>query len=468
MTRGTKALVVTSIGVSMSALDTTIVNVARDTIGRSFNASESAVSWVLSGYSIVFAAVLLTAGRIADRYGRKKIYTVGLLAFITASGLCALAPTLPILIAARALQAVGGALLSPAALALVLPEFPLENRSAAIAVWGAIGSIGAGAGPVLGSLLLRAFGWRSAFFINLPVGLVAFVLGRKLLHESKDEAATGIPDPVSIVAGVGSVGILALAITKGNEWGYLSPRSTVCFIAAAALLPLFVWRCRTAKLPVLDLRLFKQRAFAVGNVSVLFFGLPFYGQLVGNITFLQRTWHYSVLGSGLASVPPPVIAFLTSRAAGRWCDRIGHRLVAIPGAVILALSLFLHAAFDPVTPAYWRTYGPFSLLTGFGLGILISTLQSSACKYLPRDRFAMGSAFFTTIRQLGSALAIAITVALLTRPALGVMHNARTAWVVQGASSLMVGVLMVTLYRPPSTSDDVGQGMAALPTNHIA
>ena len=296
MTSGTKALVVTSIGVSMSALDTTIVNVARDTIGRSFNASESAVSWVLSGYSIVFAAVLLTAGRIADRYGRKKIYTIGLLAFITASGLCALAPTLPILIAARSLQAVGGALLSPAALALVLPEFPLEKRSAAIAVWGAIGSIGAGAGPVLGSLLLRAFGWRSAFFINLPVGLVAFVLGRKLLHESKDEEAKGIPDPVSIVAGVGSVGILALAITKGNEWGYLSPRSTICFVAAAALLPLFIWRCRTARLPVLDLRLLKQRAFAVGNVSVLFFGLPFYGQLVGNITFLQRTWHYSPLG----------------------------------------------------------------------------------------------------------------------------------------------------------------------------
>jgi EmrB/QacA subfamily drug resistance transporter len=449
VTPGGKALAITSIGVSMTALDTTIVNVARDTIARDFAGSEAAASWVMSGYSIVFAAVLLTSGRVADRYGRKRVYTTGLLLFIAASASCGLAWNLPVLVAARALQAVGGALLAPAALALVLPEFPMERRSAAIGVWGAIGSIGAAGGPTLGSFIVNGWGWRSAFLINVPLGLAAFVLGRTHLRESRDPNAVGIPDPLSIVTGVGAVGLMALAITKGNEWGYVSGRGLACFVAAVVLVPVFLWRCRVARLPVLDLSLFRHNFFAVGNASTLLFTIPFYGQLVANISFLQRVWHYSVLRAGLASSASPIAAIVAAPLAGRLLDRVGIRRMTMIGVAQLATALVLLAARATESPAYVAHFLPSLVLIGSGLGVLIPTLQTASVKFLPPDRYAMGSAFFSTIRQLGAALAVAITVALLTRE-LPTMTNYRTAWSIHLIGALAVGALMLGAFRTPT------------------
>jgi len=450
MTRGGKALLVTSVGVSMSALDTTMVNVARDTIARDLHGSDAAVSWVLSGYSIVFAAVLLTSGRLADRYGRKRIYTTGLLVFVASSAACALAPNLNLLIAARAVQAVGAALIAPAALALVLPEFPVERRSAALAVWGIIGSTAAAAGPTLGSILIDAWGWRSAFFINVPLGLAGFVAGRKILQESVDPTAQGVPDIVGILAGVGAVGILALAITQGNDWGFAGGPTLVCYAVTAVALPVFVWRCRAARLPVLDLALLKGRTFSSASAAALLFSVPFYGSLVADVSFLQRQWHYSVLGAGVAVKLTPAASVVVARTAGRWCDAYGHRRVLVPGSLILALSLFLRAGLISSGADYWtRLAIPFAL-TGVGLGILIPGLQSATLKYLPHERIAMGSAFYTTVRQLGAALGVAITVALLSRPGVAPLDSFRLSWIVQGAVAMTVAVIVLFAYRPPA------------------
>ncbi len=449
MTRGGKALAVTAIGVSMSALDTTIVNVARHTIEQDFGASPSSVSWVLSGYSIVYAAVLLTSGRLADRYGRKRIYTTGLLVFVAASAACGLAPTLGMLIACRVVQAVGGALLAPAALALVLPEFPMEKKSMAIGVWAAIGSLGAAIGPTFGSLIISVASWRWAFYINLPIGLAAYVLGQRVLHESRDENATGVPDIVSIVAGVGAVGLLALGISKGNEWGYMSSRGLLCFALSAALLPVFIVRCRSARLPVMDLSLLRHRYYAVANIAGLLFTIPFYGAVFANVSFLQQQWNYSVLEAGLGTGPAPLMALITSRSAGRWSDRIGQARVALVGGCLLAATCLVFAVRMTDAASYLSTFLPYSLMAGASFGMLLASLQSGAVKYLPQDRLAMGSAFYNTLRQLGAALAIAITVAIITRPGYSLLSSFRTAWAMFGLIALAVGILMRFVYRAP-------------------
>ena len=212
----------------MTALDTTIVNVARDTLAegvRQLGDRRCRGCW--SAYSIVFAAVLLTSGRLADRYGRRRIYTTGLLVFISASALCGAAPTLEMLIAARMVQAIGAALLVPAALALLLPEYPAEKRSTALGIFVSINSLAAAAGPVIGGMLIDGASWRAAFFVNVPIGLTAFVLGRRVLVESRDEHAVGIPDPLSIATGIGSVGL----------WPWSSRKATTGATAAPAAWP---------------------------------------------------------------------------------------------------------------------------------------------------------------------------------------------------------------------------------------
>jgi len=451
MSRGTKALLATSIGVSMSAIDTTIVNVARDTIAGDLNASDTGVSWVLSGYSIVFAAVLLTSGRLADRYGRKRIYDIGLLTFIGASAACGFAPTVGVLIAARVAQAIGAALIAPAALALVLPEFPVERRSSALAVWGIVGSTSAAAGPILGSLLIDAWNWRAAFFVNVPVGLAGFLYGQRVLHDSRDESTRGLPDVISIVCGVGAVGVVALAFTESNSWGFIGPRALIAYAIAGTLLPIFVWRCRVARLPVLDLSLLRSRSFSTANAAGMLFSIPFYGSIVADVSFLQRQWNYSVLGAGLATAFTPLVGMVIGRPAGRYCDIHGHRVVLVPAALSLAAASFLRAGLLTEESTYWTRMVLPLLLTGVGLGVLIPGIQSATVKYLRLDRMAMGSAFYTTVRQLGAALGVAITVAMLQHRGRSPLGNFRVAWLLHGIVGVVVALVIIVGYRPPSS-----------------
>ena len=456
MSRGAKVLAVTVIGASMTALDTTIVNVARDTLQKEFRSSATMVSWVWSAYSIVFAAVLLTSGRLADRYGRRRIYSVGLLVFISASALCGAAPTLGMLIAARMVQAVGGALLVPSALALLLPEYPPEKRSTALGIFASISSLAAAAGPVVGGTLIDWIGWRSVFLVNVPIGLAAFVLGRRVLVESRDEHAVGVPDPISIATGIGSVGLLALVITQGNSWGYTSVLSASCYVFALGLLVVFTWRSHVARLPVLDLDLVRQRTFSIGNLATLLFSIPFYGSVFVNVSFLQEVWHYSPRGAGLASLPGPLMAIVTGRPAGKLCDRIGHRAVVPPAALLIAAGVFGLAYFAPREPAYWTHFAPFLLMIGAAVGTLIVGLQSAAVRYVPSNRLGMASAFNTTLRQVGAALAIAIAVAAITRPG-EQLGNFDFAWLLQGYAGVAVAVLMHVGYRPPAQSFAVAE-----------
>jgi MFS family permease len=345
-------------------------------------------------------------------------------------------------------QAIGGAMVLPTSLALVLPEFPIERRSAAIGVWGAVGGVAAATGPSLGSAIIESVGWRWVFYINAPLCLGAWLVGRRLLVESRDPTATGRPDIVGALLGAAAVALLVLGIVQGDEWGYTDPRVVGSLVAGTLLLPLFVLRCRTAADPVLDLSLLRQRFFAVGNVSGFLFSVAFFSMLFVNTQWLVGVWGYSILGAGFALTPGPLTAAAFAGPAGRWADRYGHRYVIVPGTFLYAMGLALLAFRLELEPNYWTSMFPSNLIVGAGVGLTISTLSSASNAYLPPTRFAMGSAFNATVRQIGAALGIAIAVALLGTGG-SVSEPFDRTWLAMAGVAIAAGVVMLTLYRRP-------------------
>jgi EmrB/QacA subfamily drug resistance transporter len=420
--------------------------------------------WVFSGYSIAYAAGLLTAGRFADVNGRKRSFMRGLALFSIGSVLCGLAPTTHLLVLARLVQAIGGAQLTPASLALVLPEFPAEKRTVAIGVWGAVGGLAAAAGPTFGGLLLDLLNWRWLFFINVPFCIFTLVVGRTLLHESKDPNATKNVDLIGTAFGFPGVALVTLAITQSSEWGYLDNRTFISLLLGLALLALFVQRCRTVTNPLLDLSLFKLPFVVAANIAGLFFSIGFLGMWLLNNQYLQAIWQYSPVKSGMAIAPGPITAAIFAAPMGRLAVRWGHARVLMVGAACLSFGTFMLTFSMSPTPNYVGDYLPWMLLTGFGVGCSMSTLSSAANAFLPPTRFAMGSALNTTARQVGSALGAALAASLAApamknviaammskQPVTEVMVSAYdNAWRVMSAIYLFAGLVMLALFRKPT------------------
>ena len=305
MERRWKVLIVAAVAVFMGFLDVTIVNVAFADLQRDFSdAARADLSWVLNAYNIVFAALLVPAGRLADIVGRKRMFMVGIGVFLLASVLCGIAGSVETLVAARVLQAAGGAILVPTSLALILPEFPGSQRATAIAIWTATGAIAAAIGPSLGGVLVEEGGWRWAFFVNLPIGLLALVPARRLLTEARDPDARTLPDALGSVVLVAAVGLLALGIVQGPDWGWGSTRVIAAIAAGALLLPLVVLRSARHPAPVIEPALFRIRSFAVANAGMGLFSFAFYAVILANILFLTEIWGWSCSRRASPSPPP--------------------------------------------------------------------------------------------------------------------------------------------------------------------
>jgi EmrB/QacA subfamily drug resistance transporter len=413
MQRHWKVLIVTSVAVFMGFLDVTIVNVAFPDIERDFSeASRADLSWVLNAYNIVFAALLVPAGRVADLVGRRRMFLIGVTAFVATSLLCGIAPTQEWLVGARVLQAAAGAVLVPTSLALVLPEFPAEKRATAVALWSATGAVAAALGPSLGGMLVDWAGWRWVFFLNVPIGLAALVPARRLLREARDPAGV-VPDLLGTVLMVAGVGALALGIVKGQEWGWDSARVLGSLGAAAVLLPAVLLRSASHRGPVIELSLFRARSFAVANAGMFAFSTAFYALLLCNVLFLTQVWGYSILTAGFAVTPGPLTAALFAPAGGRVSDRFGQRVVAVPGGLLFAAGCALFALGLDATPDYASEFLVPTLLTGAGVGLSFAAWGSAAVAQLPAARFATGSAVLSCVRQIGAVLGIAALVALL-------------------------------------------------------
>lgn len=461
--RANKVLGLTAIATFLVSLDTSIVVVAERTIAADLG-NPTWMPWVFSGYSIAYAAGLLTAGRFADVNGRKRSFMRGLTLFSIGSVLCGLAPTTHLLVLARLVQAIGGAQLTPASLALVLPEFPVEKRTVAIGVWGAVGGLAAAAGPSAGGVLVDWLNWRALFFINVPFCIFTLIVGRKLLHESKDPNATKNVDLVGTAFGFPGVALVTLAITQSSEWGYIDNRTIGSMVLGIALLAMFVQRCRTVSNPLLDLKLFKLPFVVAANISGLFFSIGFLGMWLLNTIWIQVIWDYSPARSGLATAPGPIMAALFAAPMGRLAVRWGHAKVLMVGSVLMSVGTFLLTITMTPTPNYVSDYLPLMILTGIGVGCSMSTLSSSANAFLPPARFAMGSALNTTARQIGSALGAALA-ASLAAPALknatmaiaknepitdAMVSSYDNAWRLMAGIYLFAGLIMLALFRKPT------------------
>jgi EmrB/QacA subfamily drug resistance transporter len=413
MQRRWKVLIVTAVAVFMGFLDVTIVNVAFPDIERDFSeASRADLSWVLNAYNIVFAALLVPAGRLADLVGRRRMFLIGVTAFVATSLLCGIAPSQEWLVGARVLQAAAGAVLVPTSLALVLPEFPAEKRATAVALWSATGAVAAALGLSLGGMLVDWAGWRWVFFLNVPIGLAALVPARRLLREARDPDGV-VPDLLGSLLMVAGVAALALGIVKGQEWGWDSARVLASLGAAALLLPAVLVRSARHRGPVIELSLFRSRSFAVANAGMFAFSTAFYALLLCNVLFLTQVWGYSILTAGFAVTPGPLTAALFAPAGGRVSDRFGQRVVAVPGGLLFAAGCALFALGLDATPGYAGEYLVPTLLTGAGVGLSFAAWGSAAVAQLPATRFATGSAVLSCVRQVGAVLGIAALVALL-------------------------------------------------------
>jgi EmrB/QacA subfamily drug resistance transporter len=443
-----RVFAIVSIGVFMAGLDLFIVNIAFPDIRRDFaGTSLAGMSWILNAYAIVFAALLVPAGRLSDRAGRKRGFVGGLATFLLASAACAAAPSVDVLVAARIVQAAGAAFMVPTSLGLLLPQFPPEQRATAVGAWAAVGGVAAAAGPPIGGLLVQA-SWHWVFLVNLPVGIAALVAASRTLREQRDPNPGPLPDVLGSVMLAGGIGLLVLGIVKGPGWGWDSAGVLGSFAAAVALVSAFLHRSARHPAPVVELPMLRVRSFAVANLGALLFFSAFSAMLLGGVLFLTGVWHESVLRAGLSLAPGPLTAALFSAPAGALSDRFGQRAVGAPGPILFALGCLFWISQAGAEPHYATDMLPGLLLTGAGVGLSIPTLSSAAAASLPPERFATGIAVLTMSRQIGSAFGVAILIAILGTPAPGkALDSFDSAWTFMAAVSLAAFVAFLALGR---------------------
>jgi EmrB/QacA subfamily drug resistance transporter len=468
MSRRARIAAIVSVGVFVASLDLFIVNIAFPDLERDFaGTSLASLSWVLNAYAIVFAALLVPAGRWADRVGRKRAFLGGLAVFTLASAACAAAPSVGVLVGARVLQAAGAALLMPASLGLLLPEFPPERRGLALGLWAAVGGTAAAAGPVIGGLLVE-LSWRWVFLVNLPIGVLAIVAGARVLGEIRETDAPR-PDALGSAVLTGAVGTLIGAIVQGPDWGWTSGRVLGLLAVAIVLAITFAIRSGRVEVPVVEPELLRVRAFAAANVAGLLFFVGFAAMLLGSVLFLTEVWGKSALTAGLMIAPGPATAALFAVAGGILSGRIGPRAVGTIGTALFAVGGVLFATRLGAEQQFVADYLPGMVIGGAGVGFVNPALAGAATAQLPPARLATGTAVLTMSRQLGSALGVALLVAVIGTPSPADAIDAfRDAWwlMVAAAVGATIAFLAVgPLARPaaePTLEDELEAGVVAM------
>jgi EmrB/QacA subfamily drug resistance transporter len=450
MQRKWRISLIVCVGVFMASLDLFIVNIAFPAISKHFGgASLGSVSWILSGYAIVFAALLVPAGSWADAFGRKRAFLLGLGVFVAASTACALAPSVGFLIGARIVQAAGGALMLPTSLGLMLPEFGPHERHVAIGVWAATGGIAAAAGPPLGGLLVQA-DWRWVFLVNVPIGLAGLGFGLPTLTERR-ELGSGRPDVLGALALIAAIGALVVAIVKGQEWGWGSPTILALFAVTVMGLPAIWWRSERHPAPIVEPAMLRVRSFGLAvGASVLFFA-GFGAMLLAGVLFLTGVWHESVLTAGLMLFPGPAMATAFSVPSARLGARLGYRIPGIVGALLFVAGQLFYITQTGNVPAYASEYLPGIAVSGAGVGLMIPTLTGAGASSLAPERFATGAAVLTMGRQIGAALGVALLVAVLGTST----HTAadfHSAWLISVAGGITAGLALAALGPPARRS----------------
>jgi EmrB/QacA subfamily drug resistance transporter len=398
-------------GLFMIMLDNTVVFVALSSIASDLHISQSELEWVVSGYALTFAVLMLTGGKLADMLGRRRIFIVGLAIFTASSLACGLATGAGFLIGARVVQGVGAALMNPATLSIIVATFPPRQRGTAIGIWVGISAMALAIGPLIGGILTEQINWSWIFFINVPVGIAGIIVSRLFITESRDESEEQRLDlPGLISSAVGLFG-LTYALIEANNYGWGSTRILASFAVAVVGLVSFVLLEHRQRVPMLDLSLFKNSTFTGANLTMLLVALAMFGVFFFNSLYLGQVLGYSPIQTGATFLPLTILIVFVAPLAGRFSDKIGSRWLMGAGLVLLSGSLLSFSTLG-VDSSFWEIV-PGLILGGFGMSLAMTPTTAAAMGSVPVDKAGVGSAVLNSMRQVGGSLGIALMGAIV-------------------------------------------------------
>ncbi len=453
--RGRWVVTATVLGSGMAALDATVVGIALPAIGRDFHAGVSSLQWVVDAYTLTLAGLLLLGGTLGDSYGRRKAFVIGIVWFAFASLLCGLAPNVAVLIAARALQGVGGALLTPGSLAILQASFAAEDRGAAIGAWSGLGGVATAAGPLLGGWLISAVSWRLVFFISLPLAAAVLAITARHVPETRSPGPVPRLDIKGAACISGALAGITYGLISASSYGWGSVSVLAPLAAGALLLGLFVLVEAKEPEPMLPLRLFASRQFSAANAVTFVVYAALGGLLFLVPTVLQVVHGYSPLESGTALLPVTVIMLLLSSRSGKLAARIGPRLQMSVGPLVIAASLLLFARLGG-SGDYVTIVLPAAVVFGFGVAIMVAPLTATALAAAPADHAGIASAVNNDVARAAGLIAVAVLPALAgitgesyLHPA-ALAHGFKMAAIIAAAFCAAGGVLAAVTIRNPS------------------
>lgn len=429
-----------SLGFGVVQLDVTIVNTAINSIGTSLGGGVSELQWVVTSYTIAFAALILTAGALGDRVGAKKIFMAGFAIFTAASLACALAPNATILIAARALQGIGAALLVPNSLSLLSHAYPDETeRGRAVGIWAAGASLALTAGPLVGGALVALVGWRSIFVVNLPIGLSGLWLTWRYVTETARSSNREL-DLVGQTAAIGALGCLAAATIEGGVLGWGNPRVLTGFAAAAVLTTTFIIQERRARQPMLPLSLFANRLFALTSIIGLLVNVSFYGLIFVLSLYFQKINGLSPFATGLAFLPMMGAVLPVNLVAARATERFGAPVIIATGTLIAAAGCIALIGIERDT-SYWAICMQL-LAMGAGLGLVVPPLTSTLLGSVDKARSGIAAGVLNSTRQTGSVLGVALFGSMVGK-ANGFISGTRISLIISAILLLSAAIMIV-------------------------
>ena len=416
----------------MVMLDNTVVNVALPAIQEDLGSRVSGLQWIVNAYTLLFASLMLTGGTLGDLYGRKRIFQAGLLTFAAGSLCCALAPSVIFLVMARGLQGIGAAALLPGTLAILTNTFPdPSERARAIGLWAGVSGLALAAGPVVGGLLVDSFGWQSVFILNVPVGIVAFVVAARVVQESARPGGRQVDLPGQALAVV-TLGSLTYALIEGNDHGWSSPLIVSLLVTAAVGLVAFLVVERRSADPMLKLEFFRNPTF---SASVAVAGLAFFGMFATFFflsLYFQEIHGYSAVEAGLRFLPVTAAIIVTAPQAGKVAGRIGSRIPMAGGMMLAGLGLLLLTRIQPETGyglVWWNL-----LMLGVGVGFTMTPMTAAVMGAVPGARAGMASAVANTVREVGGVFGVALLGAIVTSRSQSLLGSSLTKMGVTGAA----------------------------------
>lgn len=413
-TRAWKALAVSAAGAVLVSFNSTATNIAFDDLTRSFPESgQSVVSWTSSGFFIGLAGFMLIGGRLGDRVGRRKIFRLGMMGFVASAVLSALAPTIWVLIAARVLQAISGAFVLPASLAMILPEFPKERHGTAVGVWAATSPIASAIAPSAAAAMLEFASWRWLYFLTAPVAAVTLLAGWRLLRESKASATPGRLDLLGVVEGTTAITLLVFAVSQGPAWGWTHPLVLGAVVGTAVLFPLFIVQSHRHPAPLLNLRLFTEKPVWTANLANFLVHIAGMSSWLMWPLYMSRVWGWDNFTIGLALTPGPIFSGIVTSIAGRLSDKYGYTWMLRIGSVILILGMAWQWVAIGPQANYFVSLFPAIAAMGTGWAMVSPQLNGALLKHVDQNFWGEANASFNTVRNVAAALGIATAVALV-------------------------------------------------------